>query len=101
MDRARSVPLPRGRVVSSDEMNRRKRASALFAGWLLMALHMNVDTLSLVPSTAGEVLSEYGRDLYICGGPQYLFTQSILSFGDEYPFLRPQLKRAWDALKQW
>ena len=87
--------------MSQEERTRRDRAAVLFAGWLLISLSLTPPQLSTLPSAAGQVLSEFGRDLFACGGPRYLFVQSILGFADEYPFIRMNLKSAWDTDRQW
>lgn len=100
-NRSRSVPLPRGRVVSDVEASWRQKGIALSSGWLILYLGIGPDVLSVLLSIAGQALSEFGRNLYSAGGPSYLFRQAILGFCDLFPYRRSNVRAAWDTIKQW
>ena len=97
MWRPRSVPLPWGRVVGVEERKKRDKAKAFFVGWLLLSFGMNFEDLGSVPTLTGEILADYGRDVWSCGGPRYLYVESILSVADQYGWLRTALRASWDV----
>lgn len=88
-------------MVGAAERKKRNRAADLFVGWLLLATTLALPQLALLPNSSGLILSEFGRALFSAGGPQYLLTEAILFVGDEFLYMRVNLKASWDTARQW
>lgn len=84
-------------LVSAVESRRRTRALESFERYLA-ELRVPAD---IVFSSGLLCGTTYGKLLYSCDWPLYMFVQAILAVRDRYPHFRDELRLAWQVAARW
>jgi len=101
--RSARPPLPDGPVVAPATMQLGTASVAGFQRWLasVTGSETPVRTLAAVPRLLDELLRTYGRHLYHCDQPMYVYRHLLAALQRQHLHLRRQLPCAWGLMSAW